>query len=187
MKCTKCGKEISYVETSVDAWDGTHTLSLPINEEHDGVYVVDISYTEAEEADYDLLLDTLWCPECNEWPFETTEDDVETYRTTEMVIQDRNKDLCKDDSEKFHKIANFNNITIYMNAEDRWKQPFIMAEFEDEFCLVDIHKPKINNNYFIDLARELLIDWIEEKREILLDAWNNKDYSWIDTPAIEQN
>lgn len=89
MRCTKCGKEISYVETSVDAWDGTHTLSLPINEEHDGVYVVDISYTEAEEADYDLLLDTLWCPECNEWPFETNENDVETYRTTEMVIQDR--------------------------------------------------------------------------------------------------
>ena len=87
----------------------------------------------------------------------------------------------------FHKIANFNNITLSMDAEDQSKEPFVMAEFEREFCSVEIKNPVANQNFFLDLAWEFIIDWIEERREILLEAWKNKDYSWIDTESICQN
>lgn len=87
----------------------------------------------------------------------------------------------------FHKIANFNNITLSMNAEDQSKEPFLMVEFEGEFCTVNIKNPTSNNNFFLNLAWEFIIDWIEERQDILLEAWKNKDYSWINTEAICQN
>lgn len=85
MKCEKCGEEISYLLVDVFNRDGSDSdQMLPITEcENNAAYIeTDPNWTGYELSEYESR-ETIICPHCKQFPFESTE--MQVYDIVRVV------------------------------------------------------------------------------------------------------